>query len=107
MGDKSDHIFAQHTRLKKTAWDGQRERSMRVVYLAPGELKPDPDNPRKHGRQQIRALARSMEAFDFRRRATLTLRRCPPPATSRVPPLRVSLPAPGARAPADGSGRRR
>ena len=25
------------------------------------ELKPDPSNPRKHGREQIRALARSVE----------------------------------------------
>ena len=29
------------------------------------ELKPDPSNPRKHGREQIRAIARSIAAFGF------------------------------------------
>jgi len=31
----------------------------------PRDLIPDPDNPRKHGRAQIRAIARSIEAFGF------------------------------------------
>ncbi|WP_175492718.1 ParB/Srx family N-terminal domain-containing protein, partial [Methylocapsa palsarum] len=29
------------------------------------ELKPNPRNPRKHSREQIRAIARSIEAFGF------------------------------------------
>ena len=34
-------------------------------YLAVGELKPDSRNPRRHDRQQIRAIARSIDAFGF------------------------------------------
>src|ERR1700731_121016 len=33
----------------------------RFALLPIMELKPDPSNPRKHGREQIRALARSVE----------------------------------------------
>jgi ParB-like chromosome segregation protein Spo0J len=35
------------------------------LFVAIGNLIPDPDNPRKHGRAQIRAIARSIEAFGF------------------------------------------
>lgn len=36
-----------------------------ISYLAIGELVPAPDNPRKHSRQQVRAIARSIKAFGF------------------------------------------
>jgi len=36
-----------------------------LLSVAIGNLIPDPDNPRKHGRAQIRAIARSIEAFGF------------------------------------------
>jgi DNA modification methylase len=36
-----------------------------VLFVPIGKLIPDPDNPRKHGRAQIRAIARSIEAFGF------------------------------------------
>jgi ParB-like chromosome segregation protein Spo0J len=36
-----------------------------ILFVAIGDLIPDPDNPRKHGRAQITAIARSIEAFDF------------------------------------------
>jgi DNA modification methylase len=36
-----------------------------ILFVAIGNLIPDPDNPRKHGRAQIRAIARSIEAFGF------------------------------------------
>jgi len=36
-----------------------------LLFVATGNLIPDPDNPRKHGRAQIRAIARSIEAFGF------------------------------------------
>jgi ParB/Sulfiredoxin domain len=35
----------------------------RFALLPIMELKPDPSNPRKHGREQIRAIARSIAAF--------------------------------------------
>jgi DNA modification methylase len=37
----------------------------RFALLPIGELKPDPSNPRKHSREQIRAIARSIAAFGF------------------------------------------
>jgi ParB/RepB/Spo0J family partition protein len=37
----------------------------RFALLPTMELKPDPSNPRKHGREQIRAIARSIAAFGF------------------------------------------
>src|SRR5258707_6082933 len=36
-----------------------------LLFVAIGDLIPDPYNPRKHGRAQIRAIARSIEAFGF------------------------------------------
>lgn len=36
-----------------------------LTLMAISELKPHPRNPRKHGRTQIRAIARSIEAFGF------------------------------------------
>src|SRR2546429_9523695 len=37
----------------------------RFEILRLGQLKPDPLNPRKHSRAQIRAIARSIDAFGF------------------------------------------
>src|ERR1700736_501869 len=37
----------------------------RFALLPIMEIKPDPSNPRKHGREQIRAIARSIAAFGF------------------------------------------
>ena len=36
-----------------------------LLFVAIGDLIPDRDNPRKHGRAQIRAIAKSIEAFGF------------------------------------------
>jgi ParB-like chromosome segregation protein Spo0J len=36
-----------------------------VTYLPLGSIRPDPNNPRKHPREQIRAIARSIEVFGF------------------------------------------
>jgi DNA modification methylase len=37
----------------------------RLLFVAIGDLIPDPQNPRKHGRAQITAIARSIESFGF------------------------------------------
>jgi hypothetical protein len=42
-----------------------RAQPVQLASLAISELTPDPRNPRKHSRAQIRAIARSMEAFGF------------------------------------------
>ena len=36
-----------------------------LSFVAIGHLVPDPQNPRKHGRAQIGAIARSIESFGF------------------------------------------
>ena len=36
-----------------------------MLFVAIGDLIPDPHNPRKHGRAQIDAIARSIESFGF------------------------------------------
>ena len=35
----------------------------RMQYMQPADLKPAPDNPRKHSAEQIQKLAKSMKAF--------------------------------------------
>src|ERR1700677_1820496 len=37
----------------------------KLLFVAIGDLIPDPDNPRKHGRAQISAIARRIESFGF------------------------------------------
>jgi hypothetical protein len=39
--------------------------SLKIVYRRIDELKPDPANPRRHSKQQIRKIADSMQAFGF------------------------------------------
>src|SRR6195256_6038599 len=46
-----------------TATDMATRRQLLLVAI--GDLIPDPHNPRKHGRAQISAIARSIEAFGF------------------------------------------
>jgi ParB-like chromosome segregation protein Spo0J len=36
-----------------------------LSFVAIADVVPDPDNPRKHGRPQIRAIAKSIESFGF------------------------------------------
>src|SRR5260370_7125030 len=54
------------TKLKSsipTATDVATRRQ--IMFAGIRDLIPDPDNPRKHGRAQITAIARSIEAFGF------------------------------------------
>ena len=37
----------------------------KIAYLSVEQLYPDPTNPRKHSRTQIRAIAKSIAAFSF------------------------------------------
>src|ERR1700732_5077010 len=43
----------------------RRAPRMSIVYRAAGQLKPDPANPRRHSKKQIRQIANSIEAFGF------------------------------------------
>ena len=54
-------------RLKKRSRDRGNPPLLRaeLAFLATTDLKPDPRNPRKHDRRQIRVIARSIEAFGF------------------------------------------
>jgi hypothetical protein len=51
-----------NTAIPTTAGETTRRQ---ISFVAIGDLVPDRDNPRKHGRAQIRAVARSIEAFGF------------------------------------------
>ncbi len=37
----------------------------KLEYVAVADITPDPRNPRRHDRQQVRAIAKSIEAFGF------------------------------------------
>jgi ParB-like chromosome segregation protein Spo0J len=44
---------------------GYASRPRQLSYLATTSLTPNPENPRKHSRAQIRAIAKSLDAFGF------------------------------------------
>jgi ParB-like nuclease domain len=60
-----------HIESEKRFGQQSRDRGMpplqraELAFLAIPDLRPDPRNPRKHDRVQIRAIARSIEAFGF------------------------------------------
>lgn len=41
------------------------ERTLEVVYKAPGDLTPDPRNARTHSRKQVAQIVQSISAFGF------------------------------------------
>ena len=45
--------------------DAKCSLSLNIVYRRIDELKPDPANPRRHTKQQIRKIADSIRAFGF------------------------------------------
>jgi DNA modification methylase len=45
--------------------DSKCSLSLNIVYRRVDELKPDPANPRRHTKQQIRKIAESIRAFGF------------------------------------------
>jgi hypothetical protein len=44
---------------------GNADRPRQLSYLATTSLTPNPENPRKHSRAQVRAIAKSLDAFGF------------------------------------------
>jgi ParB-like chromosome segregation protein Spo0J len=38
---------------------------LRIEYLPLGQIRPDPTNPRLHGKRHVRLIANSIEAFGF------------------------------------------
>jgi hypothetical protein len=45
--------------------DKSKSTLRQISFLAVSDLTPAPQNPRKHSRHQVRAIARSIEAFGF------------------------------------------
>ena len=43
----------------------RRAKLLKIVYRRIEELKPDPANPRLHGKKQIRQIADSIRTFGF------------------------------------------
>src|SRR6266404_5661964 len=59
---------AVNRRLKASVVGGKpkdRNRVGKLTWMSIEGLVPDPRNPRNHSRAQVRALARSIEAFGF------------------------------------------
>jgi hypothetical protein len=67
MDGSIDPDIESEKRLEKQSRDCGKPPLQRaeLTFLATTDLKPDPRNPRKHDRAQIRAIARSIEAFGF------------------------------------------
>jgi DNA modification methylase len=67
MAGSSDPRFESGKRPKKRRPNGSTASAppAQLSLLATADLKPDPRNPRKHSRAQIRAIARSMKTFGF------------------------------------------
>ena len=67
MDGSIDSDIESDKRLEKQSRDCGKPPLQRaeLTFLATTDLKPDPRNPRKHDRAQIRAIARSIEAFGF------------------------------------------
>jgi DNA modification methylase len=67
MAGSSNPHFESDKRLKKRRRNGGKApaRHVQLKFLAVDDLKSDPHNPLKHSRAQIRAIARSIEAFGF------------------------------------------
>ena len=42
-----------------------RKQRLEIVYRAIDDLKPNPANPRQHGKKQLRKLANSIDTFGF------------------------------------------
>lgn len=38
---------------------------LEIIELPPGDIRPDPKNPRLHGKRHVRQLAKSLDAFGF------------------------------------------
>jgi DNA modification methylase len=57
-------LFQQDSPTERTG-DKTRASQRQLSLLATTALTPDPHNPRKHSRAQIRAIARSIDAFGF------------------------------------------
>jgi len=53
---------SQLTAQKNTS---ERSSSLAIVYRRIEALKPDPANPRRHSKKQIRQIANSIETFGF------------------------------------------
>ncbi len=54
--------MGQEGRLHRSNTENQKRK---LEWVAIDEIKPDPNNPRKHSRVQIKAIARSIKAFGF------------------------------------------
>ncbi len=43
----------------------------RLVHIEPSHLKPHPDNPRTHSKEQVKKIAASIRRFGFRNPSSL------------------------------------
>src|SRR5215471_13648484 len=55
----------RQTGLRSPQQSSQRRLDLTIVYRPIDQLKPDPANPRRHSKKQIRQIRNSIEAFGF------------------------------------------
>jgi len=60
--------------------------ALNIVYRPTEELKPDPANPRRHPKKQIRQIARSIETFGFNVPILVTTTATSSPGTAGISP---------------------
>lgn len=65
MSKQSHAGFALGPHRRKNPATAEAAGMPRLLLLPIADLRPDPCNPRRHSRQQVRAIARSMTAFGF------------------------------------------
>jgi DNA modification methylase len=65
MNDETGIPSEQHAPADRTVGGNARSPLRQISFLAIADLTPALHNPRKHSRVQIRAIARSIEAFGF------------------------------------------
>jgi DNA modification methylase len=49
----------------RSSSSGAKSRNLRIQYASLASLKPDPANPRLHGKRQVEQIARSIQTFGF------------------------------------------
>ena len=55
----------QQASLTSPANSSKESLNLKIVYRPIDELKPDPANPRRHTKKQIRQIGKSLRAFGF------------------------------------------
>jgi hypothetical protein len=65
MSDETATRSEQYSATETVSGSNAKPSLRQLSFLATTSLTPAPHNPRKHSRAQVRAIAKSIEAFGF------------------------------------------